>query len=130
MSLTHEWSDVPEERAAELANEAELLGIHAFVLDGLRIVDAASFHDEIADLLSFPAYYGRNFDAFDECITDLGWLDARPHRLVFMRPELFELGDPKSFAIAASILDEASERWARTSTPLEVVMLRATPSRA
>ena len=25
--------------------------------------------------LSFPDYFGWNWDAFDECITDLSWLD-------------------------------------------------------
>ena len=28
-------------------------------------------HDRIAQALGFPDYYGRNWDAFDECIHDL-----------------------------------------------------------
>ena len=27
-------------------------------------------HDQLASLLSFPSYYGKNFNALDECLTD------------------------------------------------------------
>lgn len=29
-----------------------------------------------SEKLSFPDYFGYNWDAFDECINDLSWLDA------------------------------------------------------
>jgi hypothetical protein len=50
-------------------------------------LDAASWqseedmHGEIADVLSFPEYYGHNLDAFDDCLNDVatrayGWTAA------------------------------------------------------
>jgi len=41
------------------------------------------FHEAIAKLLEFPVYYGRNWDAFDECIRDWARLDNRPTALVW-----------------------------------------------
>lgn len=32
--------------------------------------------ESIAKKLMFPSYYGKNWDAFDECINDLGWITA------------------------------------------------------
>jgi RNAse (barnase) inhibitor barstar len=38
-------------------------------LDGRRIRDLESFHDLCAWALGFPAYYGRNWDAWIDCLT-------------------------------------------------------------
>jgi hypothetical protein len=34
-----------------------------------RITDWSSFHDLFAELLGFPDYYGRNMDAWIDCLT-------------------------------------------------------------
>lgn len=43
-------------------------------VEGDRIVDWDSFHDEFARAFGFPSYYGRNLDAWNDC---MGSLDAR-----------------------------------------------------
>lgn len=40
-------------------------------LDTRRIKDRASFHDVFAETFGFPAYYGRNMDAWIDCISYL-----------------------------------------------------------
>lgn len=35
-----------------------------------RIVDWTSFHDVFAELLGFPDFYGRNMNAWIDCMTD------------------------------------------------------------
>jgi len=35
-----------------------------------RIVDWATFHDVFADVPGFPAFYGRNMNAWIDCMTD------------------------------------------------------------
>ena len=39
-------------------------------LSGVKSRD--DLHNLIAQVFSFPDYYGRNWDAFDECIADIG----------------------------------------------------------
>ena len=34
-----------------------------------RIVDWTTFHDVFAEVLGFPAFYGRNMDAWIDCMT-------------------------------------------------------------
>ena len=40
-------------------------------LDGNRLCDASSVHTYLKDMLDFPEYYGNNFDALYDCLTDL-----------------------------------------------------------
>ena len=40
-------------------------------IDTARIVDWSSFHDVFADALGFPAFFGRNMDAWIDCLTSL-----------------------------------------------------------
>lgn len=41
------------------------------VLDGRKIEDITSLHNELASLLGFPDWYGKNLDALYDCLTDL-----------------------------------------------------------
>ena len=40
------------------------------------IVDKTTLHDALSKQCSFPDYYGKNWDAFDECIRDMDPPDA------------------------------------------------------
>lgn len=40
-------------------------------IDANRIVDSASFHDVFAEALGFPGFYGRNMDAWIDCLSYL-----------------------------------------------------------
>lgn len=40
-------------------------------VDANSIVDAESFHSVFATVLGFPSFYGRNMDAWIDCLSDL-----------------------------------------------------------
>lgn len=40
-----------------------------FRFDGAQLVDWASFHRVFAQSLGFPAYYGKNMDAWIDCMS-------------------------------------------------------------
>lgn len=40
-------------------------------IDGSAINDWGSFHDQFAQPLGFPNFYGRNMDAWNDCMTSL-----------------------------------------------------------
>lgn len=40
-------------------------------IDGNTIKDWASFHNQFAQVLGFPGFYGRNMDAWNDCMTSL-----------------------------------------------------------
>ncbi len=40
-------------------------------IDGSKITDWDSFHDQFSRTLGFPGFYGRNMDAWNDCMTSL-----------------------------------------------------------
>ena len=45
-------------------------------IDARQITDWDSFHSVFAEALGFPSFYGRNMDAWIDCMTDLDDPDA------------------------------------------------------
>ncbi|MEZ4557758.1 MAG: barstar family protein [Caldilineaceae bacterium] len=48
-------------------------GWRAFYVDGAAVMDKASFLDAFAVALGFPSYFGQNWDALEECLTEMTW---------------------------------------------------------
>ncbi|RME59627.1 MAG: hypothetical protein D6790_10430, partial [Caldilineae bacterium] len=71
----------------EILAAARRAGWHAAILRGDAITDKASFLDAIADGMAFPAYFGRNWDALDEVLTDPDALpEAAGYLLIWDNP--------------------------------------------
>lgn len=45
--------------------------VDSVTIDCERIVDWDSFHDEFARVLGFPSFYGRNMNAWIDCLTSI-----------------------------------------------------------
>lgn len=50
--------------------------VHRIAIDCHRIVDRATFHDVFAAAFGFPDFYGRNMDAWIDCLTCIDDPDA------------------------------------------------------
>ena len=42
-----------------------------YIIDLDGIASREALHEQLAKIFSFPEYYGRNWDAFDECIAEV-----------------------------------------------------------
>lgn len=94
-----------------------------FYLDGKEIDNKETFLIKTAEIMKFPAYFGLNWDAFEECITDLAWCPAKKYVLIYERPDVFAHADPSQWQIAIEILHSAEEYWGATETPLNLFLL-------
>ena len=75
-----EAAEPPE--AAEAA--ARALGFFFVRVDGGSVPDGAALLARLARELQFPDYFGANWDALQDCLTDLpDWLPAPGYLLVF-----------------------------------------------
>ena len=108
-----------------IAQEATAHGWRCFYLDGRTIDDKASFLAACADAMQFPAYFGRNWDALDDCLNDLSWAPASGYIVLYDHVGHFSRGEPAEWAAARSVLVDAVSHWTVTGTPM-YVLLRGT----
>lgn len=97
--------------------------IQIFYLNGREISSKETFLTKAAEAMKFPAYFGVNWDAFDESITDLTWCPALCYVLLYDRPDIFAQADATQWQIALDISRSAEEYWGTTNTPLALFLL-------
>jgi RNAse (barnase) inhibitor barstar len=87
------------------------------VLRGQNMETIKAFYDELAAVLQFPLYFGRNWDALDECLADLEWLPAEGYVLIFAdSPSILKSADAKDIEGFLSLLSRSSNDWAEGSS--------------
>jgi RNAse (barnase) inhibitor barstar len=78
--------------------------------------DKESLLDGISKALGFPDWFGGNWDALEDCLSDLSWRHASVHVLLF---EAIALSD--ELGILIDVLASVAEQWAARGTPFFAV---------
>ncbi|MFG2777494.1 barstar family protein [Streptomyces prunicolor] len=91
-----------------------------------------SFFSMISSRLDFPEYFGRNWPALKDCLTDLEWLPADSYCLVFRNSDLLFADEPierRAFLHTVKLSAEEwaapvalGEWWDRPAIPFHVVL--------
>ncbi len=100
-------------------------GWQGFYIDGSTVAGKEDFLRAGAEAMHFPAYFGRNWDAFEECVTDLAWAPAPGYVLLYDKMARFANAQPKEWATARSILESSIDYWRKRDVPF-YVLLRGT----
>lgn len=126
----------------EVSNEARGWQDSALVVRAIRgrkarTVDA--LFDEFSAAFQFPNYFGENWAAFRDCITDLDWLPYRPGVVVVMydAEQVLQDAHPAELGTLVASLSSAAQEfgepvadgewWDRPPVPFHVVLHGATP---
>jgi RNAse (barnase) inhibitor barstar len=72
--------------------------------------------DALSVALRFPDYFGKNWNALDECICDLSWLP--PGDVVLIHKDLPLADNRASLSIYLSILRDAVGKWSTKGSNL------------
>ena len=101
------------EDAYQLAWKLQEAGSIARVLRGPRMTTLDGFYAEIGAALQLPAYFGENWPALHECLTDMSWLRGPAYVLIVTDGDLLFRDDefdslPTLLRLAAA----AGEHWA------------------
>jgi hypothetical protein len=115
---------VDRKEASRGATEAERAGWRVFWLDGRGVHDKRTLLERCAEEFILPSYFGHNWDALQDCLTDLSWAPANTGYLVIYDRWREPAGaDPASHQTLLEIFAAAVEHWRRTSTPMAVLLL-------
>ncbi|WP_067486549.1 barstar family protein [Actinomadura hibisca] len=118
----YQWR-APATAAAGWWERAAEEGWRSFDLDAGSVHDKEGFLRLCARVFDFPEYYGENWDALEDCLTDLSWAPARRgHLVVFRGWDGLAEADQASFRTALDVFAEAVESWRDTGTPMAVLL--------
>jgi Barstar (barnase inhibitor) len=116
-----DWSCVHFVREGPSEEDLTDRGIALVLIEGDRITDGGELMDALAVGFSFPDYFGRNWDAVEECLRDLSWLPADGWALVVRGAERLWSRDPR---LAGQLVESwlfCAEYWARREKPFHLV---------
>jgi RNAse (barnase) inhibitor barstar len=102
---------------------ARKTGLALFVIEGREIRDKDLFLKQTAAALNFPEYFGNNWDAFADCLTDMSWHEATGFVILYDGFDALAEHSPTDFDTALDIFKESSEFW-RSQGKAVFVLLR------
>lgn len=105
----------PAEEIAPIAAENDF---RLFRIDGRRVTDKAGFLRAVARTLEFPDYFGENWDALEECLTDLEWVRASGFVVYLEHLDEFAESSPDDFDAALEIFATAADYWDDFGRPM------------
>jgi Barstar (barnase inhibitor) len=114
-------------RAHPAAIRRELAAADAtcHVLDGARIVGAASLFDVTAAVLRFPDWFCGGWADLAECLADLSWLGGRLHVVIWEHYGTLAHHDERAWETARDVFALQATASGKDGAPL-YVLLRGT----
>lgn len=82
-------------------------------LEGRNLASVGELFDSYASAFEFPDYFGRNWNAFDECITTLSEVPAPAYLTVISGADDVLIEDPADLSVFLRLVDEAGRTWSR-----------------
>lgn len=98
-----------------LEREARNKGWRLFYLNGAKIRDKKTFLAHVARAMDFPDYFGKNWDALNDCLTDLK--AASGYVVLFEAPDKFIVKSPSDWDVALAVFKTAIEFWRQVGIP-------------
>jgi len=84
----------------------------------IRVDEKEALLNNIAAALEFPDWFGANWDALEDCLSDLSWREAPGHVLLF---EQARAGD--DLGVLIDVLRSSAEYWAGRRRPFFAVFI-------
>jgi len=106
---------------------AKRAGYAFFHIDGKNIARKEQLLNHVALALHFPKDFGHNWDALEECLTDLEAGNCDGYLIYFDHIDGLLAAHPDQFETLVEILRDAVESWKEDGTPMVVLLSGAKP---
>ena len=112
----------PDVASARVAALARLKDLHVLEADCRGARNKRRLMESLAAALALPAYFGGNWDALADCLTDLEWLPAEGYVLMLRGLEGLARQSPRDYAMLVDVLSDASGYWRDAGVPFYVLL--------
>ena len=97
-------------------------GFAFFHIEGKNIARKEQLLNHVATALRFPDEFGHNWDALEECLTDLEWVDADGYLIYYDHIDGLLGAHPDQFETLVEILRDAVASWKSDDTAMVVLL--------
>ncbi|MFF2851249.1 barstar family protein [Streptomyces sp. NPDC058001] len=92
-------------------------------LDLRGVADKAAFMERCARALDLPDWFGRNWDALADCLTDLSWAPPAQGRVLLVTGWQTYAGTrPDEWGTAQEVFADAVTYWRGRDTGMEILL--------
>lgn len=105
-----------------LVSVAQGLGFAMVSIDFADCRDKDDALTRIAQALDFPEWFGGNWDALADCLSDLSWKPADGYVLLLDNIQAWRTAAPGDFDTASDIFNEAATEWMQVRKPFWALM--------
>ena len=107
---------------AEITTAAKTLGLHVFRIDLAHARGKSGLLNQIATALRFPSHFGKNWDAVNDCLSDLSWIDGKGWVLILLHCDVFAAAYREVFDSAMQVLSAVADSWREQKKPFWVLV--------
>jgi RNAse (barnase) inhibitor barstar len=84
--------------------------------------DKSGFLKTVASALKFPSYFGMNWDALNDCLTDLSWKKATGYVIILAHFGSVSENMAVESEIIKSILAASAEYWKKKKVQFYIIL--------
>jgi hypothetical protein len=85
--------------------------------------DKAQLLARMASVLAFPGWFGHNWDALEDCLSDLSWRDRQGHVLIIEGFEETRAQRRDDFGVLLDIFASSAQYWRQRGQPFFVAFV-------
>ena len=111
----------------DVAAAAKRVKYAYFHIEGKLIARKEQLLNHVATALRFPSYFGGNWDALEECLADMEWVDAPGYVIYYDHIDALANEHPDQLQTFVEICRDAVASWKEDGTPM-IVLLSGTKS--
>lgn len=110
------------ERLDELCAAARSRAMAVIEVDGTAMHDKATLLAELARAFALPDWFGQNWDALADCLTDLSWKEADGFVVLWRNAAPVARQLPDALAAALDVMRDAADCWRNDGLPFWVLL--------
>lgn len=109
-----------EELRRKLPKACATIDFACLTADLQNTPDIAAALATLGRELGFPDWYGANFDALSDCLTDFSWQEAAGYVLIVRGADALLANDPDAFTTLKAVFAASREEWQAQDIPFWV----------